>query len=100
LAGWHALNLSMFELSRGYCDQGMYAYSTMQQREFANEANGFRAAKHQAFVGTSYFDSVQTVISAGETSTTAMDGSTESEQFVPASAGGQAAGAVHSKITD
>ena len=80
LAGWHALNLSMFELARAYRGEGMYAYSQMQEREFAGEAHGFRAAKHQAFVGTGYFDAVQTVIS-GESSTTAMDGSTESEQF-------------------
>jgi isocitrate lyase len=81
LAGWHALNLSMFELSRAYRQDGMFAYSQMQQREFANEAHGFRAAKHQAFVGTGYFDAVQTVISGGATSTTAMKGSTEDEQF-------------------
>ena len=80
LAGWHSLNLGMFELSRAYKSDGMYAYSEMQQREFAQEKNGFRAAKHQAFVGTTYFDAVQTVIS-NESSTTAMDGSTESEQF-------------------
>jgi isocitrate lyase len=70
----------MFELSRAYKSDGMFAYSEMQQKEFAQEENGFRAAKHQAFVGTSYFDAVQTVIS-NEASTTAMDGSTESEQF-------------------
>ena len=80
LAGWHSLNLGMFELSRAYKSDGMYAYSEMQQREFAQEKNGFRAAKHQAFVGTTYFDAVQTVISR-ESSTTAMEGSTESEQF-------------------
>jgi isocitrate lyase len=90
----------MFELSRGYFDEGMFAYSKMQEREFANEADGFRAAKHQAFVGTGYFDSVQTVISAGETSTTAMDGSTESEQFAPQGSGGHAGAAVHAKIPD
>ena len=67
LAGWHALNLSMFELARAYKQDGMFAYSEMQQREFANEAHGFRATKHQAFVGTGYFDAVQTVISGGET---------------------------------
>ena len=81
LAGWHALNLSMFELSRAYRQEGMFAYSEMQQREFANEAHGFRATKHQAYVGTGYFDAVQTVISGGQTSTTAMAGSTETEQF-------------------
>ena len=81
LAGWHALNLSMFELAHAYKKQGMYAYSKMQEREFSREADGFRAAKHQAFVGTGYFDSVQTAITAGQASTTAMDGSTEAEQF-------------------
>ena len=86
LAGWHSLNLGMFELSRAYKQDGMYAYSQMQEREFANEEHGFRAAKHQAFVGTSYFDAVQTVISA-ESSTTAMTGSTETEQFEDAANG-------------
>ncbi|NNF51619.1 MAG: isocitrate lyase [Gammaproteobacteria bacterium] len=81
LAGWHALNLSMFELADAYKKDGMYAYSKMQEREFSREADGFRAAKHQAFVGTGYFDSVQTAITAGQASTTAMDGSTEAEQF-------------------
>ena len=80
LAGWHSLNLGMFELSRAYKADGMYAYSELQQREFANEEFGFRAAKHQAFVGTTYFDAVQTVISS-ESSTTAMTGSTETDQF-------------------
>ena len=80
LAGWHALNLSMFELARAYKQSGMQAYSELQEREFANEQHGFRAAKHQAFVGTGYFDAVQTVIS-GDTSTTALKGSTEAEQF-------------------
>jgi isocitrate lyase len=87
LAGWHALNLSMFELARAYRGEGMYAYSQMQQREFEIEEHGFRAAKHQAFVGTGYFDEVQTVISGGQASTTAMQGSTESEQFGTAAAG-------------
>jgi len=81
LAGWHALNLSMFELATAYRKDGMFAYSQMQEREFAREADGFRAARHQAFVGTGYFDAVQTVITAGDASTTAMDGSTEAEQF-------------------
>ncbi len=81
LAGWHALNLSMFELASAYRQQGMFAYSQMQEREFGREADGFRAAKHQAFVGTGYFDAVQTVITSGQVSTTAMAGSTEAEQF-------------------
>jgi len=87
LAGWHALNLSMFELASAYRENGMFAYSEMQEREFAQESNGFRAAKHQAFVGTGYFDDVQTVISSGQSSTTAMQGSTEDEQFGAAAAG-------------
>ena len=81
LAGWHALNLIMFELSKEYLRDGMYAYSQMQQREIANEPDGFRATKHQAFVGTGYFDAVQTTITGGASSTTAMHGSTEEEQF-------------------
>ena len=81
LAGWHALNLIMFELSQEYLKDGMYAYSKMQEREIANEPNGFRATKHQSFVGTGYFDAVQTTITSGLSSTTAMQGSTEEEQF-------------------
>jgi isocitrate/methylisocitrate lyase len=82
LAGWHALNSSMFKLSRAYKAEGMYAYSKMQQDEFADEKHGFRAAKHQSFVGAGYFDAVQNTIMAGASTTTAMDGSTEEEQFV------------------
>ena len=81
LAGWHALNLSMFELATAYRDTGMYGYSQLQQKEFASEKAGYRATKHQAFVGTGYFDAVQTVITSGQASTTALTGSTESEQF-------------------
>ena len=82
LAGWHALNSSMFKLSRAYQAEGMYAYSQMQQQEFADEQHGFRAAKHQSFVGAGYFDAVQNTIMAGASSTTAMEGSTEEAQFV------------------
>jgi isocitrate lyase len=81
LAGWHALNLSMFELASAYRENGMLGYSELQQREFGQEGAGYRAAKHQAFVGTGYFDAVQTAISAGAHSTGAMAGSTEAEQF-------------------
>ena len=81
LAGWHALNLGMFELSKEYIKDGMLAYSKFQQREFANEPDGFRATKHQTFVGTGYFDAVQTTITSGVSSTTAMEGSTEEQQF-------------------
>jgi isocitrate lyase len=80
LAGWHALNLSMFELATAYSADGMLGYSKLQQREFAQEKAGYRATKHQAFVGTGYFDAVQTAISASS-STVAMAGSTETEQF-------------------
>lgn len=81
LAGWHSLNLSMFEVSKGYKKEGMYAYSQMQQREMAQEQEGFRATKHQSFVGTGYFDAVQNVIMQGQSTTTALKGSTEDEQF-------------------
>jgi isocitrate lyase len=81
LAGWHALNSSMFKLSRAYKADGMFAYSKLQQEEFADEEHGFRAAKHQSFVGAGYFDAVQNTIMSGQSSTTAMDGSTEEEQF-------------------
>ena len=89
LAGWHALNLSMFELASAYRDEGMYGYSQLQQREFVQERAGYRAAKHQAFVGTGYFDAVQSAITAGQCSTGAMSGSTEDEQFTAAPASGQ-----------
>ena len=87
LAGWHALNLSMFELAAAYRDEGMYGYSQLQQREFAQERAGYRAAKHQAFVGTGYFDAVQNAITAGQCSTGALAGSTEREQFTAAPPG-------------
>ncbi len=83
LAGFHALNLSMFELARGYKLSGMTAYTRLQEKEFSREAEyGYEAVKHQRFVGTGYFDKVQQVISGGLASTTALTGSTESEQFV------------------
>jgi|TARA_B110000914_G_scaffold223180_1_gene238129 isocitrate lyase len=81
LAGWHALNSSMFKLSRAYKENGMYAYSKLQEQEFEDEKHGFRAAKHQSFVGAGYFDAVQNTIMSGQSSTSAMDGSTEEEQF-------------------
>ncbi len=81
LAGFHALNLSMFRLAQEYRDRGMLAYSELQQEEFAAEEAGYRAVKHQTFVGTGYFDEVAQVLSGGLTSTLAMDGSTEAEQF-------------------
>ena len=81
LAGFHALNYSMFELARGYKESGMTAYSELQQAEFAAEKNGYSATKHQREVGTGYFDEVSQVISGGNSSTTALKGSTEEEQF-------------------
>ena len=81
LAGWHALNLGMFELATAYRDEGMFGYSRLQQREFDLEHAGYRAAKHQSFVGTGYFDAVQNAITAGAASTMAMHGSTEHQQF-------------------
>lgn len=83
LAGWHCLNLAMFETAKSYCEEGMLAYSRLQQQEMRREADGFRATKHQAFVGTGYFDAVQNTIMKGESSTTALKGSTEHEQFHP-----------------
>ena len=81
LAGFHALNFSMFELARQYGEEGMTAYSRMQQSEFAAEENGYTATKHQHEVGTGYFDEVMKVISNGQSSTTALAGSTEAAQF-------------------
>lgn len=81
LAGFHALNTSMFEVSKAYKERGMKGYSELQEREFALQAHGFAAAKHQSFVGTGYFDAVQNIVQQGQSSTTAMAGSTETEQF-------------------
>ena len=81
LAGFHALNMSMFELAKGYKATGMAAYSEFQQREFAAEKDGYTATRHQREVGTGYFDAVATAISAGASSTLAMHGSTEEDQF-------------------
>ncbi|WP_421752811.1 isocitrate lyase [Croceimicrobium sp.] len=81
LAGFHALNTSMFELSKAYKERGMAGYSELQEREFALQKDGFVAVKHQTFVGTGYYDEVQNTVTAGMTSTTAMKGSTETAQF-------------------
>lgn len=81
LAGFHALNHSMFELARAYKQRGMGAYSELQQAEFASEVHGYTATRHQREVGTGYFDDVATVIGGGMSSTTALTGSTEEEQF-------------------
>lgn len=81
LAGFHALNTSMFELALAYKRKGMAGYSELQQKEFALQAEGFRAVKHQNFVGTTYFDEVQNAVTAGLASTVAMKDSTETAQF-------------------
>lgn len=81
LAGFHALNTSMFELALAYKKKGMAGYSELQEKEFALQAEGFRAVKHQNFVGTSYFDEVQNTVTAGLSSTVAMKDSTETAQF-------------------
>lgn len=81
LAGFHALNHSMYELAMDYKERGMAAYSQLQEREFASEKFGYTATKHQREVGTGYFDTVSTVISGGANSTLAYAGSTEKEQF-------------------
>jgi isocitrate lyase len=81
LAGFHSLNYSMFQLAKGYAARGMAAYSELQQAEFAAEVDGYTATRHQREVGTSYFDAVATAVGGGQSSTTAMAGSTETEQF-------------------
>jgi isocitrate lyase len=81
LAGFHALNASMFDLAKGYAAEGMPAYVRLQEQEFAMEAEGYTATRHQAEVGTGYFDKVSTVISGGRSSTLALVGSTEEAQF-------------------
>ena len=86
LAGWHNLNLGMFTLSKNYLENGMLAYSNMQEKEFESEKYGFRSTKHQGFVGTGYFDKVQNTIMQGKTDTVAMKGSTETDQFASTNA--------------
>jgi isocitrate lyase len=81
LAGFHALNESMFELARGYAEEGMTAYVRLQQREFALESEGYTATRHQREVGAGYFDLVARAVSGGESSTLALKGSTEEAQF-------------------
>jgi isocitrate lyase len=82
LAGFHALNHSMFELALDYKERGMSAYSSLQEREFSSEKFGYTATKHQREVGTGYFDMVSSVISGGSSSTLAYEGSTEKQQFI------------------
>ncbi|HEY1638484.1 MAG TPA: isocitrate lyase [Rhizomicrobium sp.] len=86
LAGFHALNHSMFELARDYRERGMAAYSVLQQAEFASEKHGYSATRHQREVGTGYFDAVSLAVGGGKSSTTAMHESTEAAQFSIAAA--------------
>lgn len=81
LAGFHALNTSMFELAELYREEGMAGYSQLQEKEFTLQSRGFKAVKHQSFVGTGYFDAVQEAVTMGEASTIALKGSTEEAQF-------------------
>lgn len=81
LAGFHALNTAMFELAMAYKQHGMLGYSQLQQREFALQEKGFKAVKHQSFVGVPYFDAIQETVTGGVASTLAFKGSTEEEQF-------------------
>jgi isocitrate lyase len=81
LAGFHALNMSMFDLARGYAERGMAAYTELQQAEFAAENDGYTATRHQREVGTGYFDTVNQIVSGGTASTLALSGSTEEAQF-------------------
>ncbi len=82
LAGFHALNYSMFDLAHGYARSNMTAFVDLQEREFAAASRGFTAVKHQREVGTSYFDAITQVVQAGQSSLTALHGSTENEQFL------------------
>ena len=81
LAGWHALNYHIFDLSEKYRDSGMSAYVELQEQEFESAGRGYTAAKHQREVGAGYFDAVTSVVSGGVSELTALSGSTEEEQF-------------------
>jgi isocitrate lyase len=84
LAGFHSLNAGMFELARGYAHAGMTAYARLQEKEFTlAESDGYSAIRHQAFVGTGYFDAVQNAVTGGRTATAALQDSTETAQFAP-----------------
>ena len=96
LAGFHSLNHAMFELASDYRDRGMAAYSELQQAEFASEAAGYTATRHQREVGTGYFDAIATAVSGGQASTVALKESTEAAQFVAA----ERRGGVRSKAWD
>ena len=81
LAGFHAINASMFELARGYAERGMSAYVELQEREFALEDLGYTATRHQREVGAGWFDEIASAVSGGSASTLALRGSTEEAQF-------------------
>src|SRR2546427_4187615 len=81
LSAFHVLNHAMFELARAYRDKGMAAYAELQGREFAAERDGYAAVRHQEFVGVGYFDEITQIATGGQSSVTAMEGSTEQEQF-------------------
>ncbi|MBI4543051.1 MAG: isocitrate lyase [Gemmatimonadetes bacterium] len=92
LSAFHSMNHAMFELARAYCDRGMAAYAELQEREFASERDGYGAVRHQEFVGVSYFDEITEIVTGGRSSSLAMKGSTEAEQFhAPSPAGARAA---------
>src|SRR5205823_10985935 len=82
LAGWHLVNLNAFELASAYAAEGMPAYVRVQKREFAKEKDGYSATKHQREAGTGYFDQLLMTITGGDSSTAALQGSTESAQFL------------------
>ncbi|MGB3381841.1 MAG: isocitrate lyase, partial [Rhodanobacter sp.] len=86
LAGFHSLNYGMFDLAHGYARRQMSAFVELQEKEFASADRGFTAVKHQREVGTGYFDAVTQAIQQGQSSTTALKGSTEEAQFKQASA--------------
>jgi isocitrate lyase len=81
LAGFHSLNAAMFELARGYAEEGMSAYVRLQEDEFALEPAGYTATRHQREAGAGYFDAVMQAVSGGTSSTLALEGSTEAAQF-------------------
>lgn len=99
LAGFHSLNAGMFELASHYAQEGMTAYARLQEKEFTLAgSDGYSAVRHQAFVGTGYFDAVQNTITSGRTATAALEGSTEAAQFAPAMAHGADAAASQSAL--
>jgi isocitrate lyase len=96
LAGFHALNAGMFDLALRYRDQGMLAYARLQDSEFdMGDQHGYRAVKHQAFVGAGYFDQIAQIVAGGNSSITALEGSTEEEQFYDGAEQPRAAAAAH-----